>query len=170
MQATASLCFAGCSAAFERSFFRFFTRTLILFHLFSFLFGFCGVSLSFSSRLGGSLSVVLGGKDGVDGEKILCQFVKSSGVRLLGNGRVVVVVCTENHEFDLALLEDVFDEFDSETTESVSMGDHNFCEISLQSGVQNGLKPFAVPVDAASDVGDDLIVRVLLGELLDLEL
>lgn len=48
-------------------------------------------------------------------------------------------------------------EWIGKTTESVTVGNHNFSESALQRVFQNGVKTFAVPVDATADVGDNVV-------------
>lgn len=76
----------------------------------------------------------------------------------------------ENHEGALALREDPFQEFQSESTQAVFVGNHNFFDTSLEYGVQNGRKTGPSPVEPASDVGDKFMVWATSLEVVDLSL
>lgn len=67
--------------------------------------------------------------------------------------------------------ERTFNELDSETSESVFVGHHNFLDAIAFDEVQKCRKAFALEVEAGSDVGDDFVVlRALFFEQLDLSL
>lgn len=68
-------------------------------------------------------------------------------------GRLVLVV--ENHELHLLPLEEPSDELESESAESVSMGNGNRAYFSVKRSFQKGSKPFAFEVEPAADVFDD---------------
>lgn len=72
-------------------------------------------------------------------------------------------VCTshrfiENHEFDMMLLKDPFKEFESETGQPVSVGNHNLRDFSSEDEFQNSPEAWALPVDAGTDVRDDSVL------------
>ncbi len=73
-------------------------------------------------------------------------------IRKFGGGVRGVVRRTVNHEFDPKFCKDGFHEVDGESTQSVSVHDHNFFDISIDCGVQNGRKAFAFEVKAAPNV------------------
>ena len=52
----------------------------------------------------------------------------------------------ENHDAPFTSGEDSLDDLKTETTQSVSVGNHNLEEISVDCGVQNGLKSFSFEV------------------------
>lgn len=104
-------------------------------------------------------AVVTGDEDGDDGEEIVAE---------LGVGVVNLVCLIANHDFAATALEDVLDEFEGDTTEPVTMGDHNLADISFERSVQNSEKTGALPVDATRDVRDDFVLRVRFLEQLDL--
>jgi hypothetical protein len=76
----------------------------------------------------------------------------------------------ENHEFCASLFQDPFDEFQSEPTHSVAVGNHNRVDFSVVDSFQKGSKVFAVPVKTGADVGKEFMVRELMSEILDLSL
>lgn len=105
------------------------------------------------SALGGIAStVVTGGKDGCDGEQILCQFVKSAVLIAVGNGAVGVCSFVKNHDFCVLVLENALDEWVGKAAEAVTIGNHNLGEISLQRAFQNGLKAFSLPINSTPDI------------------
>ena len=104
-------------------------------------------------------AVVTGDEDGDDGEEIVAEF---------GVGVVNLVCLIANHDFATTALENVLDEFEGDTTEPVTMGDHNLTDISFERSVQNSEKTGALPVDATRDARDDFVLRVRFLEQLDL--
>ena len=84
----------------------------------------------------------------------------------LGFGRLMLVV--ENHELHLLSFEEPSDEIESESAESVSMGNGNRAYFSVKRSFQKGFKPFAFEVEAAADVFDDFGVGTPLAEEGDL--
>jgi hypothetical protein len=48
------------------------------------------------------------------------------------------------------------------------VGNHNFSDISLDSGVQKGVKPFSFEVEARSNVLNNFVVRVIGSEVSNL--
>lgn len=68
------------------------------------------------------------------------------------------------------MFEDVLEQVECESTESVSMGNHNFSEIALEREVQNPLEAWSVEVESRADVGDGGVVGVLGFELFSLSL
>ena len=66
------------------------------------------------------------------------------------------IALVENHEFSTASLEDSFDEINTKSCNSVSVGNHNFELISAHRAFQNGVKPFSFEVETQADVLDDL--------------
>ena len=73
-----------------------------------------------------------------------------------------------NHELDASLLEEVFQKVNSEATESVSVHDHNFLDISRDCGVHQGQESFALEVKTGSNVADDPMVGKEPLEVFDL--
>ena len=65
---------------------------------------------------------------------------------------------TVNHEFCPSALKDGLHEVDAETTQSVTVHDHNFFDQVAEHGVQKGNKAFPFKVDAAANVGDDFVI------------
>lgn len=96
--------------------------------------------------------MVTGGKDGCDGEQILCQFVKSAVLIAVGNGAVGVCSFVKNHDFCVLVLENALDEWVGKAAEAVTIGNHNLGEISLQRAFQNGLKAFSLPINSTPDI------------------
>ena len=84
----------------------------------------------------------------------------------LGLWRLVLVV--ENHELHLLPLEQPSDELESESAESVSVGNGNRAYFSVKRSFQKGFKPFALEVEAAADVFDDVGVWAPVAEVGDL--
>ena len=67
--------------------------------------------------------------------------------------------------------ERTFNELDSETSESVFVGHHNFVDAIAFDEVQKCRKTFALEVEAGGDVGDDFVMfRTLFFEHVDLSL
>lgn len=65
-------------------------------------------------------------------------------------------------------LDEFFDERKTESTQPISVGNHNFSDMTFDCGVQNGFKPFSLEIDARSNVSDNFVVRVLTSEELSL--
>jgi len=90
-------------------------------------------------------------KDRRDGEEVVGELT----------GVVSGSVCrTVNHEFSPSALKDGLHEVDSEAAQSVSVHDHNLLDQVAEHGVQKGNKALPLEVDAAANVGDELVVRV----------
>ena len=73
-----------------------------------------------------------------------------------------------NHESCVKLCKDEFQEFSSETTESVFVHDHNLFDHSFDDGVQKGLKTLAFEVDSAGNVCIDFMLGVTPLKVCDL--
>lgn len=80
------------------------------------------------------------------------------------------VRCTVNHEFCASLLKDEVQQVASEATEPVLVQHHNLFDQTVDDAFQNGCKPLAFEVEATPDVGDELVLRVRLLQLLALSL
>ena len=80
-----------------------------------------------------------------DGEEVVAELV---GFRCFA--RVV------NHEFAVPFGE-------GESVQSVLVGNHNFFDKSFVNAVQKGCKTGTVPVEAGTNVGDELVVWTLVG-------
>ena len=65
---------------------------------------------------------------------------------------------TVNHEFCPSAFKDGLHEVDAETTQSVTVHDHNFFDQIAENGVQKGNKAFPFKVDATANVGDDFVI------------
>jgi hypothetical protein len=61
-----------------------------------------------------------------------------------------------------------FEDFKTETTQSVFVGNHNFEDISFDCVVQNGLKAFSFEVKTLSNVCDDSVIWELTSKEFDL--
>jgi hypothetical protein len=62
----------------------------------------------------------------------------------------------ENHEFDAKLIHnEPFEQLESDTTEAISVCDHNLLELSLARSFQKGLKVGAMPVATGANVAED---------------
>lgn len=87
-------------------------------------------------------------------------------------GRIVfgLVSLAKNHEPRASLAKEPLQELDGEARESVTVGNHNFCDIARVDAVQKGNKSSSLPVDPAGNVGEELCARVRFLELLDLTL
>lgn len=70
--------------------------------------------------------------------------------------------------FAPTLLEDGLDEFEGEPAQPVPVSNGNFVDISLEHSLHQGFKPFALPVNSACDIADDVPVGVDVFEVLDL--
>jgi hypothetical protein len=62
------------------------------------------------------------------------------------------------------------DEFERKATQPVSEGNHNLVELAFACELQDGSQTLALEVDAAPDVGDDLVAGEALAHVLDLAL
>ena len=78
------------------------------------------------------------------------------------------MLVVENHELHLLSFEEPFDELESESAESVSMGNGNRAYFSFKRSFQKGFKPFAFEVEPTADVFDDFGFGTLLVEEGDL--
>lgn len=67
-------------------------------------------------------------------------------------------------------LEDGLEQVKGETTESVSVGNHNLVDSSLEDAFQKGLQSSALEVEARPDVAEDAVEGVAPLEVLDLPL
>lgn len=65
------------------------------------------------------------------------------------------MLVVENHELHLLSFEEPFDELESESAESVSMGNGNRAYFSFKRSFQKGFKTFAFEVEPTADVFDD---------------
>ena len=122
----------------------------------------CGSSSRASGAAVGSgaLAVGTGHKDVNDGQQVVCQLASAAAVAGDG-GTNGVVIATEgvNHDACTHGVKDVGHEVEGNTAQPVAVGNHNFCDISTQDGVHHGRKARAgAEVDAAGDVGDELVV------------
>ena len=98
-------------------------------------------------------------KDSGDGKQIVGEFPCVICVILR------TVLRTVNHEFCPSALKEGFHKVDGETTQSVSMHDHNFFDQASEDCVQKGNKALPFEVDATPDIGDDFVVRERLLEI-----
>ena len=103
------------------------------------------------------MSVMSRHKDRGDGEEVVGKF---------GVVGVCVVLRTVNHEFRACLIKEEFHELGSEATESVLVHDHNLFDQAFEDSFQYGHKSPAFEVDAATDVGNELVFWVESLELL----
>ena len=111
--------------------------------------------MSTSTKGSGAPSVVLGHKVVTNGEEIVSEFL---GV--VGGGRDFL---TRNQvQCCLMFSERTFNEIDSESSQSVTVGDHNTRDMSLFDELQKGDKSPALEVEAGSDITDDFVVRRVL--------
>lgn len=99
-------------------------------------------------------------KDGGDGKQVVCELTRS----------VFDLCVAVNHEFCASFFQDETDELQSIPTESVLVHDHNLCDQSAVYAFQKGLQTSAFEVEAGSDVGDNLVLRVRGLQVLDLSL
>jgi hypothetical protein len=76
----------------------------------------------------------------------------------------------ENHEFCIVALEQTLQELHADASEALSVGNHNFLDSACTDGVQKGEKPGTLPVEAAPDVGDELVSKSGCGEISTLPL
>jgi len=80
-------------------------------------------------------------------------------------------VSVENHDLSVAVvLNDVFEEVEPKSGQSVFIGNHKFLDLSFDSCVQNGSKSFPLEVKTASNVGNELVSRISFSEELNLSL
>ncbi len=68
---------------------------------------------------------MLGDEDGDDREEVVGEFALE-----VAGCSVGTVFLVENHEFDISLSEDPLDELQAEAREAVSVGHHDFRDIS----------------------------------------
>ncbi len=67
----------------------------------------------------------------------------------------------ENHDPSTVFLDKPLDEFKSKTTQSVSVGNHNFFDKSALAEFQYLAQAFSFKVEAAADIGDDFVTPKL---------
>lgn len=118
-------------------------------------------SLSLGPVLSRSLAVVAGDKEVDDREKILGELVP------IGTCAVCAIV---NHEAHVMALEDCLEKIKGEAAEPVSVGNHNLLDSSLKDQFQKRLQAPSLEVESRPDVGEELVARVGLFEVLDLAL
>ena len=85
-----------------------------------------------------------------DGQQIFGEFRLGSRLRF----RV------ENHDAPTVAFNEVFDEGEAESRQSVSVGNHNFKLVAAQKSSQYGTQPRPLEVKSAADVLDNLGFRV----------
>lgn len=103
---------------------------------------------------------MLGNKDSSDGQQVFCKFG--------GCVSFVTVRLTVNHDGAAKLFADGIDKLKCESTQSVSMGDHDLRDTSIADPFQKGDKPGALPVESASNVADKFVVRIGSSQLIAL--
>lgn len=102
-----------------------------------------------------------GDEDGDDGEEIFGE--------LLFGRTFAWIRLAENQEWHSCTSEDPFDEFHSEASESISVGNHhNSGDNSLLDLFQKGDKATSVPVKARADILDEFGLGELGLEVRDL--
>ena len=94
-----------------------------------------------------------------DGEYILGEFGFGAGIRLV-----------ENHDFSAVLLDQLLDEFKSESGEPVLVGDHNSEFISAVKPLQYGDESSSLPGESTGGVSDNLGSGIEFPHLGDLTL
>lgn len=62
-----------------------------------------------------------------------------------------------NHEFCPSFLKDPLTELESIATQSVFVGNHNFCDFALIHSFQKGCKTAAVEIEPTADVPDNVV-------------
>ena len=62
------------------------------------------------------------------------------------------------------------DELECEAAQSVTVGNHHFCDSSLHDSVQKGEKSPALEVEPRTDIADDLVLGESAGHVSDLSL
>lgn len=77
-----------------------------------------------------------------DGHEVLQELL------LVGSFRILVV----NQEFSLVLVTDEFEEVESNSAQSVSVGYHNFSDVSMHDLLKKPLETFPFEVDPGSCV------------------
>jgi hypothetical protein len=100
-----------------------------------------------------STSVVAGCKDGENFHDVFHELVSRVGLGFF-----------HSVQYGSKLTEQPLEELESETGESVRMGDHNCFDISFEELFQNGKKSWALVVDSTSNVFDESILRVFMLE------
>jgi hypothetical protein len=95
-----------------------------------------------------------------DGKQVLCEFLFS------GFSSVLV----DSHESGVVLGKDELDEFPCESTEPVSVGNHNFLDQASHRSFQKGTKSFAVPINSRRNVCNQDVIRECGSEKSDLAL
>lgn len=73
---------------------------------------------------------------------------------------VWALACVENHEADAGLPEHVLDEVKGDTTEPVSVGDHNLADAPAHRAVQNGDEAPTLEVDTRRDICNDFVLGI----------
>lgn len=92
--------------------------------------GFFGASAPVVRR---TASVVLGDKDGDNGDKVVSEFALWVGLVVFD---FATLLLAENHEFCISLSEDPLDEFHSESSEPIFVGHHDLSDASLVHAFQ----------------------------------
>lgn len=103
-------------------------------------------------------------KDGCNGEEVLGKFCGSSGT----TGGIVHRAVVNHDESGASLREDEFHELKREATQSVAVGNHNLRDHTAVDAFQKGTQAFAVEIDAAANVADELIGGIEGAEGFDL--
>jgi len=65
-------------------------------------------------------------------------------------------------------MKDSFDELVGKATESIFVGNHNFSDISAHCSVQKTEETGPFPIESGGDVGNDLVLWIIIFETLDL--
>jgi len=113
------------------------------------------LALALAAVGGAALAVMARHKGRRDGDEVLGELGRAVGV-VENVVRVLV-----HHEPRASLAEQVLHELNAEAAEAVPVGDHNLLDQAAVDAVQNGEKALALEVEAAADVGDELVPGVL---------
>jgi len=81
-----------------------------------------------------------------------------------------MVRLTVNHDAAAKLFADALDKLKGESTQSVTMGNHDFCDASFANSFQKFDKTGPFPVETASNVTDEPVLRESSGKVVSLSL
>ena len=104
---------------------------------------------------------MFGDKVVADGEKIVCHLS-------FGKGCFVAVLFIVNHESGVVLGKNPFQQFDSESRQAVSVGNHNLFDASAVDEFQKGFKLTSFEIDTGSGVKEEFVLRIVVSEKVQL--
>lgn len=117
-----------------------------------------------STRCGCPSSLLSANEDGVDGHEVFCKFL------LFRSDLIGCCRCVYHVDLGREQAENMLEQFEGETTQPVSVGNGNRLDKPLARVVQKRLETFALPVDAAGNIGDEDVVWECGAECIDLSI